>query len=219
MSSDRQQAVLDAAASAIASTAISDYYAGSWVVIATLSLNGDYADVTGLLGGDPPTAGASTMSTVAATETANSATVEATPVTTLAADTTTVSLGSGSGGSSGGCCTWDRAQGCQGDGYCNQGEQRCTGCGGTWIGGAVPPTNPPTSPPVRPPTNSADTCPRNCGTADRGGGSCRANVRHTSLLPQTAHLFCRHFEDVAGFARPVVLDNWHETLILNTPFP
>jgi len=42
------------------------------------------------------------------------------------------------------------------------------------------PTMSPTMPPVRPPTNSAGTCPRNCGTAARGGGTCRANGRCTS---------------------------------------
>ena len=57
---------------------------------------------------------------------------------------------------------------------------------------APPPTNPPTSAPVTSqPTSSAtsvattsvpttNACPRNCGTTNRGGGTCRSNGRCTS---------------------------------------
>ena len=38
-------------------------------------------------------------------------------------------------------------------------------------------TTSPTTSPTRSPTHSPPACPRNCGTADRGGGSCRPNGR------------------------------------------
>ena len=41
------------------------------------------------------------------------------------------------------------------------------------------PTRSPTLPPTLPPTNAGE-CPRNCGSAARGGGTCRPNGRCTS---------------------------------------
>ena len=74
----------------------------------------------------------------------------------------------------------------------NRGECEMYGCDfaatmmttTTTMSPTMSPTMPPTMPPVRPPTISAGTCPRNCGTAARGGGTCRANVRPIPMLVQ-----------------------------------
>jgi len=76
---DRQQELIDAAGSRVASKAIEDYYSGSWIAISTITLNGDLlraADRIGLLGS------VSTTTTTTAAPTTQATT--AVPTTTSA---------------------------------------------------------------------------------------------------------------------------------------
>jgi hypothetical protein len=54
-SNTKQATVLSAASSILSSATINDYYAGSWVAIATMTLNGDLAKLKPLLAAGAPT--------------------------------------------------------------------------------------------------------------------------------------------------------------------
>merc|ERR1719382_1363289 len=53
--STRQQALIDAAGAHVASFQINDYYSGSWVAIATMTLNGDLSRAAARAGLTGPT--------------------------------------------------------------------------------------------------------------------------------------------------------------------
>jgi len=61
-----QDAALAKAKDIVSSASVSDYYAGSWVVLSTLTLSGDLAKAASLAGGSPPSPVAPTKAPVAA---------------------------------------------------------------------------------------------------------------------------------------------------------
>eukprot|EP00931_Biecheleriopsis_adriatica_P045576 TRINITY_DN260_c0_g1_i5.p1 TRINITY_DN260_c0_g1~~TRINITY_DN260_c0_g1_i5.p1 ORF type:complete len:948 (+),score=170.40 TRINITY_DN260_c0_g1_i5:55-2898(+) len=135
MTSSRQQAVIDAAGDRLQSRSIEGYYSGSWLAIATMTLNGDLTKAASRLQfrtSVPPGPSTSSTSTTARTSPPSSTSLPTPPPPSTTARTLPPSS---TPVSSSGCCTWDLAQGCQqqDNTYC-QVQANCEGsCNGNWL--------------------------------------------------------------------------------------
>ncbi|CAJ1457843.1 unnamed protein product [Effrenium voratum] len=123
----RQQELIDAAGTRVASKAIDDYYSGSWVAISTITLNGDLvraAQGAGLLSSNTATA-TGTASTTATATTATTATPATTPTTTIATTASPTTTG--------GQCSL-ASEDCRTTGCCQDSGFRCFEKNEFWAG-------------------------------------------------------------------------------------
>jgi len=151
MSTEEQQALVNSACSIVRNIPGS-YYARSWQVISMMTLNGDVQAAGALLRGEAGTP-SPTLSPTTVTPSATPAPTIVTPTTPAPTTVTpsptpspiivtpsptpsltiiTPSPTPASTGKNGTfCCAWGSV--CNNDIYCNQNEQNCVGCGGSWI--------------------------------------------------------------------------------------
>lgn len=184
ISSTRQQALIDAAGARVASFQINDYYSGSWVAIATMTLNGDLSKAAARAGLTGPTP----VPTPAPTPVPTSAPTPAPTASPTPAPTPPPA--------SGGCCSWDLSMGCQGTAWCSETQENCEGaCSGIWIYATPVPTPAPTPIPTPAPSATSVTITTSMTVSTSSEPTCRLEVNAKTCVSQGGSFTCKSCSD------------------------
>merc|ERR1711920_1085245 len=156
---------------------INDYYSGSWVAIATMTLNGDLSKAAARAGLVGPTPAPTPAPTLAPTP---SPTPAPTPPP-----------------ASGGCCSWNLDMGCQGNAWCSETQEQCEGvCNGMWISATPAPTPAPTPVPTPAPTLAPTTTMTTSITVSTSfEPTCELEVNVKTCLSQGGSFECKSCSD------------------------